>query len=152
MHELSLISKTEDETQRYGYLFAQICRDDAVVLLSGTLGTGKTTFVKGIASGFGVKQPINSPSFNIMGTYRGDRYKLLHIDAYREKSLTWAALDLDDIVTSPFCCVIEWPENFSDIPTSLKHFYVNIDLDGDNRAISIATDDKIFLYELASRN
>jgi tRNA threonylcarbamoyladenosine biosynthesis protein TsaE len=55
MHELVWPSKSEEETQQCGRLFAQNCQGSIVVLLNGALGAGKTVFVRGLASGFGVR-------------------------------------------------------------------------------------------------
>ena len=64
--------------------------DDAVVGLDGTLGTGKTCFVQGLAHGLGVPADthITSPAYNLIQTYTIGQQKLTHIDFYRLSSLT----------------------------------------------------------------
>lgn len=86
---------------------------DCALTLSGDLGAGKTVFVKGLAKGLSIDQPITSPSYNIYYTYEGDR-QLLHIDAYRlKKPEDVEALLLEDFIESPYCIVVEWPEKVS---------------------------------------
>ncbi|MDR3273754.1 MAG: tRNA (adenosine(37)-N6)-threonylcarbamoyltransferase complex ATPase subunit type 1 TsaE [Puniceicoccales bacterium] len=152
MHELIWLSKTEEETRRCGYLFAENCRGNVVVLLNGALGAGKTVFVRGLASGFGVEQEISSPSFNLMNIYSGSRHKLFHIDAFREKFLTWGALNLDDIIVEPFCCAVEWPEHFFEYPEDLAKFYVTIEPSNECRLITIKTQDKNLLFQLSVKD
>lgn len=83
---------------------------DTALLLRGDLGAGKTTFVKGLALAWGIKQTITSPTFNIYQIYTGER-QLIHMDAYRlpEHSVL-DDLMLEDFMRSPYCLAIEWPE------------------------------------------
>jgi tRNA threonylcarbamoyladenosine biosynthesis protein TsaE len=152
MNELTLASISEEEMRYYGRIFARTCKESLVVLLSGALGIGKTTFVRGLAEGFGVKDPITSPSFALMNIYEGDRYKIFHIDAYREKTLTWDGLNLDDFLTEPYCCVIEWPERFSGVPDGMKKVFISIKQFNELRIAEISSDDCEFLYELALKD
>ena len=85
------------------------------IVLSGTLGAGKTVFVKGIALGLGIKENITSPSFTIMSVY-GSKIKLYHIDLYRindEEELEY--LGITDIIYKDGISVIEWGERARDI-------------------------------------
>ncbi|MDR0679454.1 MAG: tRNA (adenosine(37)-N6)-threonylcarbamoyltransferase complex ATPase subunit type 1 TsaE [Puniceicoccales bacterium] len=151
MHELTLISENWTETQRYGQLFAENCHGNVVILLSGVLGAGKTTFIKGLAKGFGVKREISSPSFNLMNVYTGSRYKLFHIDTFREKSLSWDFLNLDDILEEPFCCAVEWAEHFCGCPEDLEKIYITIEAYGNTnrRTITTKAQNKSFLCKLS---
>lgn len=75
-------SGSERETMRIGEKLAVLLRPGSVVTLSGQLGAGKTTFVKGIAAGLGVKRMVTSPTFTIIKEYAGE-LPLYHMDAYR---------------------------------------------------------------------
>jgi tRNA threonylcarbamoyladenosine biosynthesis protein TsaE len=152
MNELTLASINAEEMRYYGRIFAKTCKESLVVLLSGALGIGKTTFVRGLAEEFGVKEQIGSPSFALMNVYEGARYKIFHIDAYREKALTWDELNLDDLLTEPYCCIIEWPERFSGVPDGLKKIFITIKQFDDLRIAEISSDDEKFLYELALKD
>ncbi len=54
-----------------------------VVLLEGELGAGKTTFCRGLGTPLGIKENINSPTFNLLNEYTGERGRLFHYDLYR---------------------------------------------------------------------
>jgi tRNA threonylcarbamoyladenosine biosynthesis protein TsaE len=136
----------------YGSIFAKTCKESLVVLLSGVLGIGKTTFVRGLVEGFGAKEPASSPSFALMNVYQGERYKIFHIDAFREKTLTWDALNLDDLLTEPYCCVIEWPERFTGVPNGLRKIFISIKQFDRLRIAEISSNDGKFLYELALKD
>ena len=80
-----------------------------VVLVSGELGAGKTTLIRGAARGLGVTEPVTSPTFTIGQTYSG-RVPVSHVDLYRLADLGQEdpAL-LDDYVTPQAVAFIEWP-------------------------------------------
>jgi len=79
-----IVTKSEKETIELGKEFAQSILDKNVtVALLGDLGAGKTTFMKGVAEGFGVKDVIKSPTFVVLKEYESDNGKLVHVDAYR---------------------------------------------------------------------
>lgn len=83
---------------------------DHVLALSGDLGAGKTTFVRGLARAWGIAEPILSPTFNLYYLYHGQR-QLVHMDAYRlEKPEEIHALMLEEFLQSPWCLALEWPE------------------------------------------
>jgi tRNA threonylcarbamoyladenosine biosynthesis protein TsaE len=108
-----IICKSVDDTFNLASKVAKYLPIDSSLALIGNLGSGKTTFVKGLARGFGIAQVVNSPSFNIFNIYYG-AVTLLHVDAYRldgTKSAT-NGLMIDDFLISPYCLVVEWPENF----------------------------------------
>ena len=82
-----------------------------VICLQGDLGAGKTTFVQGIAKGWGSLDSVSSPTFIIVNVYRSaDQGQLFHMDAYRLDSTPEAEeLDLDSMLAQgPL--LIEWPE------------------------------------------
>jgi tRNA threonylcarbamoyladenosine biosynthesis protein TsaE len=90
-----------------------------VVGLQGDLGSGKTTFVQGMAKALGIKDPVTSPTFVIMKTYPLESQKfsrLVHIDAYRlTNSEELEKLGFKDIIRDlENFVVIEWPENVAE--------------------------------------
>lgn len=116
-HTIVLKSHSAEETASYGHILAQtLGSENVILLLYGDLGAGKTTFVRGLVDGFGGVDNVGSPSFNLLNIYRSPRYMICHIDAYRDEDVSWEDLMLDDILDSPFCCAIEWPEHFHDLP------------------------------------
>ncbi len=100
---------------------------DQTLALHGNLGVGKTTFVQGLARGFGIHGTVTSPTFNIFTFYRGRR-TLVHLDAYRlENDAQIEALMLDEFLTSPFCMAVEWPEKIAGwLPADALHLTLGI--------------------------
>ncbi|MEK7628493.1 MAG: tRNA (adenosine(37)-N6)-threonylcarbamoyltransferase complex ATPase subunit type 1 TsaE [Patescibacteria group bacterium] len=97
-----------------------------VVGLSGDLGSGKTTFVQGVARALGVTEYVTSPTFVIQKTYTPQKQfkKLIHIDAYRiTNKEELSALRFQETVTSPNTLIfVEWPERVGDVlPPDIKH-------------------------------
>ena len=77
-----------------------------VIVLTGELGSGKTTFTKGIGLGLGIKQMIKSPTYTIVREYEG-RLPLYHMDVYRIGDDP-DSIDLDDYLFNDGVTVIEW--------------------------------------------
>ncbi|HVU24990.1 MAG TPA: tRNA (adenosine(37)-N6)-threonylcarbamoyltransferase complex ATPase subunit type 1 TsaE [Opitutus sp.] len=87
---------------------------DCTLALHGDLGVGKTTFVQGLARGFGIAGAVTSPTFNIYTVHRAPARSLVHLDAYRLDNAAQAeALLLEDFLVSPWCLAIEWPEKIA---------------------------------------
>lgn len=97
----------EQATLSFGRKMASLLPKGTVLALSGELGAGKTTFVKGLALGLGIQEPIQSPTFVLMNAYEG----LYHFDLYRlTKPEDFTALGFEEYFSSSGICVIEWPE------------------------------------------
>jgi tRNA threonylcarbamoyladenosine biosynthesis protein TsaE len=96
-NSLEFISRSAGQTRRLGMRFGTLLKTGDVICLAGELGSGKTTFVQGIASGWGSLDPVSSPSFVLVNVYRGaDGQRLYHLDAYRLENAAQAAeLDVD---------------------------------------------------------
>lgn len=111
--EKGLVVESQEAMQNMASSLVKTLPHECAITLSGDLGAGKTVFVKGLARGLSITQPITSPSYNIYYTYYGDR-QLIHIDAYRLKHAEdLQALMLEDFIEPPYCIVIEWPEKTS---------------------------------------
>jgi tRNA threonylcarbamoyladenosine biosynthesis protein TsaE len=83
-------------TQRFGICFADCINEYALVALEGTLGAGKTTLVKSIGHGLGVREIISSPTFTMLNEYHSGRLPLFHLDIYRGGE-TGETMDLDTL-------------------------------------------------------
>jgi len=108
---MDFFSRSPDQTRRLGKRLGEALRAGDVICLQGDLGAGKTTFVQGIAQGWGSRDSVSSPTFIIVNVYRrGDKAHLFHMDAYRLDSTPEAEeLDLDSMLAQgPL--LIEWPE------------------------------------------
>ena len=99
-----------EETAALGRRLAGLIRPGDVVALSGELGTGKTTFARGILNGLGFEGDVTSPTFSIVQTYDDLVVPLAHVDLYRiEQETELEELGLDDVLIDG-ALVIEWPE------------------------------------------
>ena len=140
--EYRLTTYNAEETMNLGQKFVALTKPGSVFCLTGDLGAGKTTLVRGIARALNIKSVVQSPTFNIMKVYfDGDR-PLIHIDAYRLADVN-TDIGLDEYIGyETGITVIEWPEFIKDlIPENAIE--VNITHDQDNkRNIVIKSDDK----------
>ena len=85
-----------------------------VLLLSGDLGAGKTTFVRGLAEGLGIDPgDVSSPTFTLVHEYRGGRLTLYHVDLYRLGSAATDDLGLEEIGARDGVLAIEWPDRLT---------------------------------------
>ncbi len=80
---LKILSKSSQATIDLGKKFSKILRGGDIILFSGELGGGKTTFISGLADGLGIKENLSSPSFTILNQYMEGKIRLVHIDFYR---------------------------------------------------------------------
>lgn len=126
--------KNETETIEIGKALADRLKSGDIVCLHGDLGAGKTTLVKGIASGLGVSDSITSPTFTLMNLYRGKTSQLVHIDAYRlEKEQDLLEIGVEDYLGAPkTICVIEWPEKIAGLLSDKKILDIQIEHAPDN--------------------
>ena len=110
----TLGSQSPAETREIGERMATLLAPGDVLLLSGELGAGKTTFVQGLAHGLGFEGSVSSKSFVLMGEYSG-RIKLYHADLYRlEDPVQVWELGLEEI-SQDGVLVVEWAERAPEI-------------------------------------
>src|SRR5205823_13002981 len=108
-------SYAPEATAKIGRDLVRELKPGSMVLLSGELGAGKTTLVKGIAEGFEAasQEDVTSPTFTLIHEYRGLSATLFHIDLYRvETQRELETLGLDDLMTENSVLLIEWGEKF----------------------------------------
>lgn len=105
-------SHSPSQTESFGAQFAKKLHGGEVVGLIGTLGAGKTCFVKGMATGLGLDPSlVLSPTFTLVNEYEGTPLHLIHVDLYRlEKEVEFADLGLEDYLTPHSVMVIEWAD------------------------------------------
>jgi tRNA threonylcarbamoyladenosine biosynthesis protein TsaE len=110
-HTIDFLSRSPEQTRHVGMRLGASLQAGDVICLQGDLGAGKTTFVQGVAHGWGSVDPVSSPTFILVNVYRdSDSKRLFHMDAYRLDSTPEAEeLDLDSMLAQgPL--LIEWPE------------------------------------------
>ena len=146
--EIVYKTKSELETMSLGEQLARSLHSGATLLLTGDLGAGKTTLVRGIAKGLHIRDVVQSPTFNIMKIYfKGDR-PLIHIDAYRLADIN-SDIGLDEYIGyESGITVIEWPMFIKDLLPE-DAIEVNITNDGDdNRTLKFNGKNLDFLKEV----
>lgn len=106
-----IFAARDEDTKAVAKRLAAELKPDVTVGLSGDLGAGKTTFVKGLAAAWHVRETVTSPSFSLCNFHRGDRL-LAHVDAYRLSDAgQWESLMIEEFLDSPWCLAVEWPEH-----------------------------------------
>ena len=107
---------SETEMMAFGEQFAKDLKPPKIIELVGDVGAGKTTFVRGLAKGLGVKEPITSPSFTISKEYAFDGGILIHYDFYRLQDPGLMAGDLEESINDPQAIVVvEWADSVENI-------------------------------------
>lgn len=114
--EIVIATRTAIETRRLGARLGRQLRRGDVLLLHGDLGAGKTTLAQGIAAGFGIAGPVQSPTFTLVNEYdgrdaAGAPLRLYHLDLYRITSDDLDSFGFDDYLAPvDGITLIEWPE------------------------------------------
>ena len=105
-----------EETFKLGEMTGGKLKPGTVVCLDGDLGVGKTVFVKGVAKGLGIKEPVVSPTFTILQEYREGRIPLYHFDVYRiEDPEEMYEIGFDDYLYGDGVCLIEWATRVTEL-------------------------------------
>ena len=101
--------------RNWGTRFGRAARPPLVVTIAGELGAGKTTLVQAICEGYGVGEPVTSPTFALVHEYAADRSPVLHLDLYRlDRPDDLDSIGWDELVASHALILIEWPERAAD--------------------------------------
>ncbi len=111
------ITRTPEETEHIGAMLAEQLKESgaerAFIAMRGEMGVGKTAFVRGFSSVFGVKN-VKSPTYTMVNEYRGSA-RIFHFDMYRiEDSDDLASIGYDDYIMADGFCIAEWCENIED--------------------------------------
>jgi tRNA threonylcarbamoyladenosine biosynthesis protein TsaE len=133
---VQLESASPDETERYGAQLAARLRIGDVVTVSGDLGSGKTTFIRGACRALGVDAPVTSPTFTVGHRYPGDP-DVSHLDLYRFAGVSaaeWGDLEpyFDDAI-----CFVEWPEVAAKALPPVRVAVTLAHTNGDRRTITV---------------
>ncbi len=118
MPKAQYTTHSEEETQQVARDLAVGLKAGDVLLLSGNLGAGKTTFVRGLAEGLGIDpREVSSPTFTIVHEYRGGRLALYHADLYRLERTATEDVGLEEMGAADGVLAIEWPDRLThDLP------------------------------------
>lgn len=135
---LTFFTTSSEETQEVGKKIASLVKQGDVVCLTGDLGAGKTTLMKGFSKELAHIDPdeVTSPTFTYLHIYSGSR-KIYHFDLYRLSTPSeFLSLGFHEFFSEQNICCVEWPDK---IPENLSFSRVNIDiayLSSDERKIT----------------
>jgi tRNA threonylcarbamoyladenosine biosynthesis protein TsaE len=138
-----------EATQQWGQALGKVLKAGSVLLLSGDLGSGKTTLVQGIATGLGVLDSVVSPTFTLINEYPEGRLPLYHLDLYRLSPKEAADLYLENYwlgLEIPLGIVaIEWAERLPYLPPSYWQLHLTHQADTSRKLeVSIVGKDETF--------
>ena len=127
-----MYTKNEDELVAFGEKLGTLLEKNDVLILTGELGAGKTTFTKGLAKGLDIDQMIKSPTYTIVREYEG-RLPLYHLDVYRIEGDA-DSIDLDEFLFGSGVTVIEWGHLLGE---ALPADYLELEIlkDGEGREV-----------------
>ena len=134
---MEYIVNTLEQTKQLAEQFADTLKVGDVVLLSGDLGAGKTTFTQFVFKYLGVQGVVNSPTFSVLKTYNAKGLTLNHFDAYRINTSEAIECGFDEVISSgEGITFIEWSENIKEL-LPLHCIKINITLRGEDRVFNI---------------
>ena len=119
---MQLITNCEADTKNFAKSLAKILKPKDIVVLTGELGSGKTKFVEGFLSYFGLENEISSPTFTIVNEYKNNDINIYHFDVYRlADSSEFYEIGGDEYFDTGIC-LIEWGELIEDaLPSNYIH-------------------------------
>ena len=102
------ITNSGQESIELGITFSKFLSKGDVIGLNGELGSGKTTFVKGVLIGLQYKEEVTSPTFTLINEYDA-RYKVMHADFYRDVNIKrWINIGFNEMIYNSDIVLIEW--------------------------------------------
>jgi tRNA threonylcarbamoyladenosine biosynthesis protein TsaE len=114
--------------------FIKLMGDNTIFAFKGSMGAGKTTFIKAVCKQFDVNDVINSPTFSIINEYLSNKTgkSMYHFDFYRIKNIEEALhIGTEDYFYSGALCFIEWPEKIEELLPD-NTVFINIEQKDDN--------------------
>jgi tRNA threonylcarbamoyladenosine biosynthesis protein TsaE len=138
---IEIISDSVEKTFEIGRKIGTTLEGGEVVCLIGSLGSGKTTLIKGIAAGAGAQKPslVNSPTFVIINEYEG-KLNIFHIDAYRINTIAeFESLGFEEFIGRDSIVLIEWADKVKQAFDGLDCIYIEMHHNGpESRIIKIS--------------
>ena len=119
------------DTYELGEKIGQMAKPGMVISLTGDLGVGKTVFTQGLATGLGIEEPVNSPTFTIVQVYEEGRLPLYHFDVYRIGDIEeMDEIGYEDYFYGEGVCLIEWADLIREIlPEQMCRVTIEKDLE-----------------------
>ena len=129
-------TETDIETRSLGKKFASILKPKDIVFFNGDLGAGKTTFIQGILSYFGIRKFVRSASFMLVSEFETKLCPLYHLDLYRLDENNTLDLGIDEYLFGDGISLVEWCDRLKHYNIK-KRWNVNIDYVDNGRKIKI---------------
>jgi tRNA threonylcarbamoyladenosine biosynthesis protein TsaE len=125
--DLIIKTKSPEETRSLGHKLSAVLKPGDVLCLYGDLGTGKTCLAQGVCRGWGVEEPVVSPSFTLLNEYKA-KHPIYHFDLYRLKSPDELLnIGYQEYLYGEGLVIIEWPEKAGDeLPQDRLDIYISI--------------------------
>jgi tRNA threonylcarbamoyladenosine biosynthesis protein TsaE len=125
--ESGRLKLSETELKAWGQELGRSASPPLLITLTGELGAGKTTLAQSICAGYGVREPVTSPTYALVHQYTAPRSAVFHIDLYRiETPDQLTNIGWDEIIAARAIILVEWPERAG---TRLPEDHLPIDLD-----------------------
>ena len=133
-------TNTPTDTEAVAEKIGKHLRGGEVIELASDLGGGKTTFVRGLARGFGSMDRVSSPTFTISKVYKSGERELHHVDFYRLPEAGLISHELSEVIGDPHCSVVvEWGEVVQNVLPKEKLAITISKTDSENgRSLSLA--------------
>jgi len=134
--QIKVISNSPFFTKKLGRTFSRIVSAGDIILFTGELGGGKTTFITGIAEGLGLEEKISSPSFTLVNEYSAGGKKLIHADLYRlDGAEEIAGIGMEDYIYDRDNIVcIEWGDKMgSFLPPDCIRIHFSYIMDSESK-------------------
>jgi len=129
-------TKTDTQTRNLGKKFASILKPSDIVFFNGDLGAGKTTFIQGVLSYFGIKKFVRSASFMLVSEFESKVCPIYHLDLYRLDENNTLDLGIDEYLFGQGISLIEWCDRLKHYNIK-KRWEIDIDYIQDGRKINI---------------
>lgn len=152
MEHYKFIAKNEDDTKNFAKKLATKLKPKDVVVLTGELGSGKTKFVEGFLSYYGLENEISSPTFTIVNEYNKNDINIYHFDVYRlEDSSEFYEIGGEEYFENGIC-LIEWGELIEDaLPKDYIHIIFKKDAANENIRILEISSKEILIWNIFSK-
>ena len=141
---MEITIKNLDEMGEKARMFINTLGEQRVIAFYGSMGAGKTTFIRALCQELGVIEPVTSPTFAIVNEYevvddQSSIKKVFHFDFYRIKRLEEAYdMGFEDYLYSGQLCLIEWPELIEELlPDDAVRVHITVNDDG-TRSVRVA--------------
>ena len=127
--DLVVRTRTAEDTVALGDALAPLLRVHDVLSLTGDLGAGKTTLVRGIAHGLGAQEHVASPTFTLVREYVSGRIPVAHVDVYRlDRIQDVVDLALDELEDGRCVLIVEWGDAIDELlPEDLLQVQMTVD-------------------------